>query len=467
MRSLHQGTKTLKLYELLTDTKSYSSDEIMLILYGKIDQSNYKHLKNRLHKHLLNHLISYEGEEALISEYGSALYTARKNITQLTVLLSRGAYLNAEKLLKETSELCERFELYPESLAISEVLLSNTRFKESINSNISIDFDSTIANYVDLLTIKSILSEVNHTSFTSATQSDSFKLRNQELLRKLQNIEHVESEKVRFNLWLSQIFLLSNIRKYEEAILKCNEVINLLETSIVFSGINHKGGAYLLQSQLYLKNQDYLHALRLAQLAKQCFNDEQNNFILASNAEFYAVLRLERFSDSLVLVVKMLGNKLVNRNLIQLGRWHFFKKYSDYLIGDISSSAFSVATESVIAKDKTGWYLGERILEMMVLTDEKQWDILGYRVIAFYQHLQRHKKSITGRPKLIHKIFKVLLKQGGNFKITAEKCKNELASLKAGKEEFYWDPQGYELIRFDDWFAERISKTSYQTSQSA
>ena len=70
--------------------------------------------------------------------------------------------------------------------------------------------------------------------------------------------------------------------------------------------------------------------------------------------------------------------------------------------------------------------------------------------------LQIQENKDLERIKLIHKILKTLLKTGYNFKETYKLEKENVALLKEGKDQYYWNPTGYELIRFEVWFLSKV-----------
>ncbi|MDA9612429.1 hypothetical protein N9S08_01280 [Flavobacteriales bacterium] len=60
------------------------------------------------------------------------------------------------------------------------------------------------------------------------------------------------------------------------------------------------------------------------------------------------------------------------------------------------------------------------------------------------------------RFKAIYKVVKFLGNNQFDFKLTLEKQKHYLDLLIEGKGDYLWNPLGYEMIRFDEWFMEQF-----------
>ncbi len=117
--------------------------------------------------------------------------------------------------------------------------------------------------------------------------------------------------------------------------------------------------------------------------------------------------------------------------------------------------------ETELTKDKAGWLMGYRVLELMCAVEQDDLDVFDYRTESFKKLLQRNKEENVERPRLALKILGTYIKTGGDIKKTTLEEKKNIELLKTGKGEYQWDPMGFELIRFDEWldkFAQKKAK---------
>ena len=120
----------------------------------------------------------------------------------------------------------------------------------------------------------------------------------------------------------------------------------------------------------------------------------------------------------------------------------------------IDSALDSLSTITEIIKNNSGWDFTRRILEIMCYIEQDEIDLVEFRIDTFRKVLAKDNNKNLQRIKVIYKILITLKKYGFNFKRTKELEKDNLSLLQKGEDEYYWDPLGFEIIRFDVWFNE-------------
>jgi hypothetical protein len=125
---------------------------------------------------------------------------------------------------------------------------------------------------------------------------------------------------------------------------------------------------------------------------------------------------------------------------------------------------------NILLKDKHGWLLGFCTLEVMCRFENGNHDWFEYRSESLKKMLKRHvKNDSAGKDKriiLIFKIMKTLNKLNYDFAATVKLEAESMAQLKDGKGQYYWNPAGSELLRFDEWMESKVQSASKRGSNS-
>jgi hypothetical protein len=106
--------------------------------------------------------------------------------------------------------------------------------------------------------------------------------------------------------------------------------------------------------------------------------------------------------------------------------------------------------------NKSGWYLGKKLLLLMISIQEKQADPTIIQLENLLKLFRNLEEEYIQRFKSMYKVVRFLAYNQFDFNLTYEKQKRHLDLLIEGKGEYSWNPLGYEMIRFDKWFMEQI-----------
>jgi hypothetical protein len=139
-------------------------------------------------------------------------------------------------------------------------------------------------------------------------------------------------------------------------------------------------------------------------------------------------------------------------------KWLYYSANIEFMQGDYKSVLKTLKRHSFIKTDKSGWRLGFRILELMALVELEQYDNLPYRLDTFRKMLSSITEADVTRPRAVWVLMNRLVKESFDFKAVDKKQKEEIGLLRAGEGNYFWDPRGYEIIRFDEWWAGKVKK---------
>jgi hypothetical protein len=107
-------------------------------------------------------------------------------------------------------------------------------------------------------------------------------------------------------------------------------------------------------------------------------------------------------------------------------------------------------------KDKSGWLLGLRMLELLIMVEIGDFEWFDFKLENFRKLLQRQKEENVQRSKVIFNVLKTLSKMDFDYFDTLEKEDKNIKLLEEAENELQWDPKGFEVIRFDDWIKSKM-----------
>jgi hypothetical protein len=99
--------------------------------------------------------------------------------------------------------------------------------------------------------------------------------------------------------------------------------------------------------------------------------------------------------------------------------------------------------------------IGYHFLQLLCLTELRRKEAVEIKLDSFRKFLTRNK-LMHGRTLLIYKFFKALVKYKFNLNSSIEHSRDIIENLKSAKDEYRWDPYGFEVIRFENWIEESL-----------
>ena len=102
-------------------------------------------------------------------------------------------------------------------------------------------------------------------------------------------------------------------------------------------------------------------------------------------------------------------------------------------------------------------------MNMIEINDPEQLEF--YSLGTLKKLISGLEDANTKRIKLIYSILNKILKKDLSFEEAFKFCKKELETLSEGQEEFHWNPTGFELVKFDEWFRSKLNRNPALVSE--
>lgn len=165
--------------------------------------------------------------------------------------------------------------------------------------------------------------------------------------------------------------------------------------------------------------------------------------------QWYALFYQEKWEEALQLLKKCLS-KTDPENLPKWKYWEAYIRFGQKLFKPALQLIHEGQNE---LKKSPDYYLGSKMLELMVLFDQNEMDWLDYKVENLRKLLARWKGKINARIESAFLVFLCLVKTNKMDLHDQLSDHLHLHRLKSCTGDYSWSPIDFELIRYDHWFS--------------
>ncbi len=455
--------RRLELFELAKAGKGGTDAEAAKAIYKGEPNSAFSHLKNRLQKDILNILLLKEGSKKYETKYAQAIFDCRRMLIEGQILIERGAYRAGEAVLLKANDLALEYELFAETMLINDLLRTTIGIRKGEQAYLA--FETEISNSLDKLgkyfKVKDYYYRLGVLGqFTKKIEKSSLEYAKNALAEAEKDYKETNSPLVGYFYNFLGIFYGQLSQNYELAYTYALNYLKLVETSPSVSSETRIASANLQISSIAIHKGNYAEAINFAKTAQQKFIAGLFNELQAIEVMFIATFHLKDYAEAEHLMDEALVHPKIRANKQVPARWEYYKANLYFVNGNYNDAAVMLMKETELTKDKAGWLMGYRVLELMCAVEQDELEVFDYRAESFKKLLQRNKDENVERPRLALKILGTFIKTGGDIKKTMLEEKKNIELLKAGKDEYQWDPMGFELIRFDAWLERFALKNS-------
>lgn len=453
--------RRLELFELAKAGKAGSDAEAAMAIYKGEPNSAFSHLKNRLQKDILNILLLKEGSKKYETKYAQAIFDCRRMLIEGQILIERGAYRAGEAVLLKANDLALEYELFAETMLINDLLRTTIGIRKGEQAYLSFEGEITdsldkLAKYLKVKDYYYRLGVLGQ--FSKKIEKSSLEYAKNALAEAEKDYKLTNSPLVGYFYNFLGIFYGQLSQNYDLAFDYAVDYLKLVESSPSVSSDTRIASANLQISSIAIHKGNYPEAISYAQKARNKFIAGLFNELQAIEVMFIATFHYKDFEEAEKLMEVALQHPKIKANKQVPARWEYYKANLFFVNGKYNEAAVMLMKETELTKDKAGWLMGYRVLELMCAVEQDDLEVFDYRAESFKKLLQRNKEENVERPRLALKILGTYIKTGGDIKKAIQEEKDNIMLLSEGKGEYQWDPLGFELIRFDEWLNKLAQK---------
>lgn len=459
IRQLDNGKK-LALFNLIKTNNEITDEIAAKTIFNTKPSSAYSHLKRRLKEDILNLLLTQDSKRRFVTPDAQAEFDARRLIIQGDLLISRGITNEGIKTLEKAVLLSKKYELFHENVIANDILLMHLSIKNGIktyNQLHGIIFENG-QNALNLAKAKNYYNKIlSPHLFKLNDEEEQIAFAKEAKNELAKSFKKSNSAKIGFYYYYISVFYFNLIKDYETAHLVCEKFMQLILSSRAIYSKTSLAAARLQLAYISLQLHQFSNAIKEAEIAIISFRKGLINELTTIEILFLANFYSNSNKTDYYLNEALQHPKLSSNNFLP-AKWHFYKTWLFFKRKKYDEANIALNYCMMLNEDKTGWLYGFRILDIMISLEVNEAFLISSKLANFKRIIMKQKNVKNLRAKTILKILYTLIKKDFNYKLTAVIEKNNLLLLQEAKEEHLWEPMGYELIRFEEWFLNKLKK---------
>lgn len=454
--------KRLKLFELLLKEKTNLTDEyVAKLLYNDKPNAAFSQLKRRVGRDMLN-FSTFQNIARVYRDIPTQVaFSCRVGTVHFLTLVARSAYLAAEEYAKKILKKAIEYELLQEILIIQDLASINFGYRRgyALFEEFSVDFEYYQREYIAWLTIRNrYYSILIRTHF----ETNKFKKYSQEALQMFEEASaciHENSTRINrhFYYMFANLIYTEVLHDLDKALVFAKEHLTLVYSTGILGTSFIRGSTELLLCLIYQKMDQFELAAEHAYNGYRPYTRQTINQLRALELCFSSNFRGGNYPVAEEMLTLGLNHPLLDQNKTYKAQWFFFQSNLLFAQGRVSEAKDVMIANHTLLRDHSGWQLGHKILDMIMIMEEGDIDRLDYALGAFNNLVTRQKKEGNmARPSAISKLIRAYIKHN-SYKKAAASAAQALALLHEGKGDYSWDPRGFEVTRFDRWFSKKVA----------
>ena len=441
----------LKLIEMISKKPAITAEEASKRLYGDEKTKAFIMMKSRLYEKMLEVLIMSvnNGTNRKFDQKMSQFnLNMRKNMLFAFKLKERGLNHSAEELLQKIRKTAiENGSPEMELQTLYRLREIYARNKDDQFEHLTEQINSALRRHEIDIYLSGISNRYSfHSDKRRGQEGEMVEFLEKHLPVAEKMIKKTFSEKAWYSLLLLKIYyynLVNNVKACEETI---KEMKELLDNSTSNQVSPRMAMPYYQFGALSLKTRQYKKAFKAFSSAKQFFEPNQNNYFQVSILEIRSLLLDKNLEVAESLIQALSENPHLAKSTYHSAYFKLQIAFFHFLNGEPKEAWKIILEISELSFDKTGWNIGLRIFEIMLLIELEDPDLASIKIENFRKHLSRYETD--NRAKAIYRVLIALEKDGFMF----SPVKNEAEFIELLTQKHPWQAGGYEVTAFDEWW---------------
>ncbi|HET6224797.1 MAG TPA: hypothetical protein VFF27_00865 [Bacteroidia bacterium] len=453
-------SKQIKLFRYIIQNKNRELTDPELSKH--VGTSNIASLKYLLSEKIYDALLlnKHIENKAVFNPREQIVFSLKKKILLIKTLfrtMNQGRTDTINFLLSETIKIATENEVYDvliESLIVQKhqksIRLGSAEF-ESINNKI-IFYDhcyKCVQNANDAY-YRLIL---NQDFIKSLTNKELEKHLKQSIQQMDIDLKKTKSQEVNYYKHILQIALSEHEKDFQQAITLCRKLIAMIKKSTVQYSKDRVGFAMSNMSMFHVFTGNYKEAVKYAKTAQEYHIPHSLIYLIMKEQEFYAYFYASIFKDASRCIKEMLEHSMADTGGYRKSKFIYYEACILFATKQFKEALQLLNKSLEIEKDKTGWNIALRILNIMVFIELSKINEASRSLEALRKYMERLTKSdeVKERDILIIKLLREIEKDGFRFDPKNANAAKMLKELSEKDKTTSWNYYTPELIPFHEW----------------
>lgn len=452
-----ENLRRSELLEAILSEKVKDDKEACMLLYSQKNTQAYVKLKLRMMRDLYNFLSLSdsltEGKRLSVSE---ARMQCQKLLLVGQTLYFREEHALAFNAFKDGWGIAERYELSFESSECLRMMATLEAAKGMQRLSKYQDYTRKQLKRVELyqqqLQARDYYQEITVPNISAKNKEYLYIQKAEENKQKLEQLSKTyPSANITYFYYLTGVNASLICQDFAQALEFSEKLQQLVRRSKALYTPSRLAAAQIHTAICYLELGHYEKAQFLAMRVWSSGQDPQH----AGTILFTSYLAENKQDQAQEIMKKVQGKLNKDSYPHQKARWKYYEAILCFAKGDFKECIRILSRHSELLKDKTGWLLGYKLLEILCHIELHNLDIAELKINSFKLFLKRNTHANLKRYQTIQVILKTLIAEELNFKLLYTKYSTELELLEKGKGPYYRDPMGFELMSFNAWLQKK------------
>ncbi len=453
-----ETVRRLELLNVLLKGKVTTDSEVCQLLYETDNCQAYQKLKTRFTRDLYKFLsLSDTVSEDTKMDVNEAKKECYKLLLVGHTLTSRLAFELAIRVFKEALVIAKRYELTYEAIGclqmigILDINNANSRLRQYVH------FSTQQKEKIILLQQELLASDYyNEVTLPNVDQKNKEYLYAEKATKNVALIQELSKQTKSPTIyhWEYRIGVNAALmnQDFEKALCYAEQLNKLLNTNQAVSTKNSLGLSFVLLAICYLELDNHARAQQFAQKALKM----PYAFYNASIVLFASYIAQNDVLNAKAILQKV-QSKIANSNdQKQKAKWKYYEAIMLFADKKFASALKILSQNSDLAKDKTGWLMGFKLMEVLCHIELDNLEVAALKLRSFKLFFERNPSANLQRYKTVQIILKDLLHTKLDYQLITKKHEILLKLLTTAKGEYYRDPLAFELITIEGWLINKV-----------
>lgn len=422
-KSNGSATKRLQLFDLLKNRLSKDNEQVCRLLYNRKPDSGFSQLKKRLKQDLLDFMVFFPSTKNDSSDNSAIELECRKLFVQAKTLVHRGIADEAIGILKKVYKLAKEYDL-AQIKALSLGLLqeiSDQSFRDFTISSAKVERDLEI--HLTKVKSRNLYRRLAEKGLSELENSKEDK----DLIVQLKVLcETCWTPSLGF--WHHLLALKINLLK--DKVSKAYWHGLRLDQALKSHGISLSKDQlfdfYHEMALLLVKALKYNKAELYARKAEMLCSNDCDGMLKVLELRFVLAFTRKEYDTCLELWQTAMAHPEIEKDHLIYCKWVFFESCLQFTEKDFDQSLVLLRKSAELSRDKNGFFIEHRLLEILNLIELGEHDLLEYKVENFRKLIEYHQDRCPERIHGVVKLLRTLVRTGYDLKATYSQEKHNL-----------------------------------------
>jgi len=461
MQITNEVVKRHLLFDLIKNKQVKTDEDACKIIYNKKPNAAYSQLKARLKNDILNILLLQDSKSRFNTPFAQAEFDVRRMIIEGDILVSRGISAEGVKILQKASSIAEDYELFNEHSLSNDILLSHLSIKNGLAEyeKYQVKIKSSLNSLQRFLKSKDYYHKILVPNIFNLNKENELIAFCKQAMKELKaDFESTKSSRIGYYYYYVAIFYYNMVKDYKNAFTVAQKFLNLITEKKPIQSKRNTADAYLQIGFIALQLGDYKSAMKNTENALKNFKTGLINELTTLEVLFLSCFYDNNWQRSHDILDRALNHPKLNSNKFLPAKWHYYKTNLLFKEKKYEEATMALNDCAELLNDRTGWLYGYKIMDILMAFENGTEFLIDSKVANYKKILRKQNGASMERPKVILKILETLIRKRYNFKDTAKIQKNLLHLLEEKSTNYTWEPMGYELTPFNEWFESKLTR---------